>query len=39
MFDISKVERIKDYFSDKTRTYYKVQTGPSSIDLINEGKI
>ena len=34
-----QVERIKDYFADKTRTYYKVQTGPSAIDLVNEGKI
>ena len=34
-----QVERIKDYFSDKTRTHYKVQTGPSAIELINQGKM
>ena len=33
------LERIKDYFSDKTRTHYKVQTGPSAIELISEGKM
>ena len=34
-----QVERIKDYFSDKTRTHYKVQSGPSAIELISEGKM
>ena len=33
-----QVERVKDYFADKTRTYYKVQTGPSAIDLVNVWK-
>lgn len=34
-----QVERIKEYFADKNKTHYRVQTGPSSIDLIKEGKI
>lgn len=34
-----QVERIKEYFSDKSKTYFHNQTGPSSIDLINEGKM
>lgn len=34
-----QVERIKEYFSDKSKTKYRVQTGPSSIDLIKQGKI
>lgn len=34
-----QVERIKDYFSDKSKTFYRVQTSPSSIDLIREGKL
>jgi ADP-ribose pyrophosphatase YjhB (NUDIX family) len=34
-----QVERIKDYFADKNKTHYSVQTGPSSIDLIKEGKM
>lgn len=34
-----QVERIKDYFTDKTKTFYRVQTGPSSIDLVKEGKM
>jgi len=34
-----QVERIKDYFADRNKTYYKVQTGPSSIDLVKQGKI
>ena len=47
-FDIEKipkntvpkqVERIKNYFSDKNKTYFKVQTGSSSIDLIKEGEL
>ncbi|MFH1896270.1 MAG: NUDIX domain-containing protein [bacterium] len=34
-----QVERIKEHFSDKSKTHYRVQTGPSSIDLIKEGKM
>jgi len=34
-----QVERIKEYFADKSKTHYRVQTGPSSIDLIKEGKL
>ncbi len=34
-----QVERIKEYFEDKNKTHYKIQTGPSSIDLIKQGKI
>lgn len=34
-----QVERIKEYFSDKNKTRFRVQRGPSSIDLINEGKM
>lgn len=34
-----QVERIKDYFNDKNKVYYKTQGGPSSIDLIKQGKL
>lgn len=34
-----QVERIKDYLSDKNKTNFRVQTGPSLIDLIKEGKL
>ena len=34
-----QVERIDDYFSDRTATHYKVQTGRSVIELISEGKM
>ena len=34
-----QVERIKEHFSDKSKTYFRIQTGPSSIDLIKEGKM
>ena len=34
-----QVERIADYFSDRTNTHYKVQGGPSAIGLIKEGKL
>ena len=34
-----QIERIEDYLADKTKTYYKLQTGPSSIDLIRSGKM
>lgn len=34
-----QVERIKDYFADKSKTHYRIQTGPSSIDLIKQGKM
>lgn len=33
-----QVERIKDYFSGD-KTCFKAQTGPSSIELIKEGKL
>lgn len=33
-----QVERIKEYFADKNKTHYKIQTGSSSIDLIKRGK-
>ena len=31
-----QVERIKEYFSDKSKTRFRIQTGPSSIDLIKQ---
>lgn len=34
-----QVERIKEFFSDKSKTRFRTQTGPSSIDLIKEGKL
>ena len=34
-----QVERIKEYFSDKSKTRFHVQICPSSIDLIKEGKM
>ncbi len=34
-----QVERTNEYFSDKSKTHFRVQTGPSSIDLIKEGKM
>ncbi|MDQ5938348.1 MAG: 8-oxo-dGTP diphosphatase [Patescibacteria group bacterium] len=34
-----QVERIKDYFADKNKIFFKIQSGPSSIDLIKQGKI
>lgn len=34
-----QVERIKEYLADKSKTHYRIQTGPSSIDLIREGKM
>ena len=34
-----QVERIKEYFSDKSKTRFRIQTGPSSIDLIKQGKM
>ncbi len=34
-----QVERIRDYFADRTRTHCNVQTGPSAIELIKQGKI
>jgi len=36
---LKQVERIKDYFTDKSKTHYRVQTGPSSIELIKAGKL
>jgi ADP-ribose pyrophosphatase YjhB (NUDIX family) len=29
------IERVKDYFSDKIKTHYKIQTGLSSADVID----
>jgi ADP-ribose pyrophosphatase YjhB (NUDIX family) len=29
---VKHVERIKDYFADRSKTHYKVQTGPSFVD-------
>lgn len=34
-----QIERIKDYFADRGKTYYRVQTGPSAVDFINEGQM
>lgn len=34
-----QVARIKDYFSDKSKTHYRIQIGPSSIDSSKEGKM
>lgn len=34
-----QVERVKDFFSDKNKTHFRVQTGLSSIELIKEGKM
>jgi mutator protein MutT len=34
-----QVERIRDYFSNKDKVHYKIQIGPSSIDLIKAGKL
>jgi len=34
-----QVERIKEYFSDNSKAHFRIQTGPSSIDLIKEGKM
>jgi ADP-ribose pyrophosphatase YjhB (NUDIX family) len=34
-----QVERIKEYFSDQSKTHFRIQKGPSSIDLIKEGKM
>ncbi len=36
---LKQVERIKEYFADKNKTNFRVQTGPSSIDLVKEGNI
>ncbi|MFA6391252.1 MAG: NUDIX hydrolase [Patescibacteria group bacterium] len=34
-----QVERIRDYFADQSKTHYKIQTGPSSADLVKQGKL
>ncbi len=34
-----QVERIKDFYINKTETMMKVQRGKSAIELINEGKL
>lgn len=34
-----QVERVKEYFQDKNKTYFRIQTGPSSIDLVKEEKL
>lgn len=36
---IKQVERIKDYFKDNAKTYFKIQKGPSSIDLAKEEEL
>lgn len=38
-FSPKQLERIKDYFSDSEKTYYKIQEGKSSIQLVQEGKL
>lgn len=34
-----QVERIKEYFSNKNNTFFHDQVGPSSIELIKQGKM
>ena len=34
-----QVERIRDYYSARTGTHYRVQSGPSAIELLNKGKL
>lgn len=34
-----QVERIRGFFSDRTGTHYRVQSGPSAIELLNKGKL
>jgi ADP-ribose pyrophosphatase YjhB (NUDIX family) len=34
-----QIERLKDYLNNKTATVYRIQTGPSSIELIKAGKL
>jgi len=34
-----QIERINEYFSDKSKTRFHDQIGPTSIDLIKEGKM
>ncbi len=34
-----QLERLNNYFADKTTTRFKTQTGPSSIELLKEGKL
>lgn len=34
-----QVERIEDFFSDRTGTHYRVQTGPGAIESIKRGKL
>ena len=36
---LKQIERIKDYLENKNKTYFKIQTGPSSIELIKQGKL
>lgn len=34
-----QIERVNDYFSNKSTTHFRVQISPSSIDLIKRGKL
>ncbi|MFH1253718.1 MAG: NUDIX domain-containing protein [Candidatus Uhrbacteria bacterium] len=34
-----QIERIRDYFANKKEMVYRNQTGPSSIELIKDGKL
>lgn len=36
---VKQLERLKDYFANKNATTFKTQTGPSSIELLKEGKL
>ncbi len=36
---LKQAERVNEYFSNKNKTHFHVQMGPSSIDLIREGRI
>ena len=34
-----QVERIEDFLSDRKGTHYRIQSGPSAIELIKKGKL
>lgn len=34
-----QVERIEDFFSDRRGTHYRVQSGPSAIELLKKGNL
>lgn len=38
-FPPKQLERIKDYFENPQKTYYKIQSGKSTIELLKEGKL